>query len=340
MSNEAVLDAAVQEAAQVATGVLREIPLSSIVENPVALRNVDTESEEFIGLAESIKTHGVLNPILVRPIVSDQPGVEKFGLIDGLQRFTASQLAGRQTISAKVLEMSDADVLEAQILTNVHRVETKPVEYSKQLLRVLGQNPSMTLAQLADRLSKSSAWLEQRLGLVGLIPELATLTDEGKISLPNAYVLAKLPSDEQANHIEEAQTSPSQDFLPKINARIKEIREAKRQGRAANPPTFTPVPRLQKVTDLKAEVESPSVGPALIAKTGTSSVTDAFKLGVLWALKLDPVSVEEAKNKFDAQAKEAAEKKLRRDEEKKKKLLEKQAQQDADVKKKLAELSV
>jgi ParB/RepB/Spo0J family partition protein len=319
-------------------GELREINLDQIVENPVALRSVDVEAEDFVGLAESVKARGVLTPILIRPIPSETPGVEKFGLINGLQRFTAAKLAGLTSIPAKIVSMNDADVLEAQILTNVHTVETKPVEYSKQLLRILGQNPTMTISALAARLNKSPQWLESRLYLNGLTPELATLVDENKISLPNAYVLAKLPVEEQNQYVEEAQTAPSQEFLPKINARIKEIREAKRQGRAANPPSFTPVPRLQKMSELKAEVDSPTVGPQLIAATNTTSPVDAFKLGVLWALRLDPKSLEEAKSKFDSQLKEQEEKRVRREQEKKAKLIEKAEKNKADLEAQLSKI--
>lgn len=301
---------------------LKEIKLSDIRENPVALRSVARQSESFQQLVDSIKERGVLNPILVREKRDEETNETYYGLIDGLQRFSASADAGRDTISAKVVNMSDAEALEAQIITNVHRVETKPVEYSRQLIRILSGNPTMTISNLASKLAKSPTWVSERLGLVKLEEGVAKLVDEGKINLSNAYALAKLPVEEQVNFVDRAITMTPQEFVPQVNGRVKEVREAKKQGRDTTKAEFAPVAHLQKLADIKSEYDSGVVAAALVERANATTPEEGFKLGVAWVLHMDPVSVElqkqadeerkqretEArdKRKAEAQAKRAA----------------------------------
>lgn len=311
---------------------LKEIKLSDIHENPVALRAVNRSLESFQGLVDSIKEKGVLNPILVRELKNEETGDTYYGLIDGLQRFSASQDAGRETIPAKVVSMTDAEVLEAQVITNVHRVETKPVEYSKQLIRILSGNPTMTISDLAKKLAKSLTWVSERLGLVKLGDEIAKLVDANTINLSNAYALAKLPEEEQANFVDRAITMTPQEFVPQVNNRVKEIREAKRQGRDATKAEFVPMPHLQKLSDIKAEFQEGTIAESLIAKTGITDPVEAFKLGVAWTLHMDPVSQEVAKTENEARVKAEAEAKERRKEEARKKRADAAAAAQAEVK--------
>lgn len=305
---------------------LLHIPLAKIRENPVALRTVNRTTEEYTGLVDSIRKNGVLNPILVREVLDPDTNEKVYGLVDGLHRFTASQDAGKDTIPAQVTSLEDAEVLEAQVLANVHKVETRPVEYSKQLVRILAQNPLMPLAELATRLSKSPAWLNERLGLVKLEPNIAGLVDEGKINLSNAYALAKLPTEEQPNFLDRAMTMSPQEFVPTANARIKEIRDAKRQGRAATPGEFTPVPHLRKVSELKEEMDQKNVGGVLVRELGVHDPIEAFNLGVKWALHMDPASIQAAKEKDAQRRKELEEASAKRKQER----LEKQQKEAAD----------
>lgn len=311
---------------------LKEIKLLDIHENPVALRAVNRSLESFQGLVDSIKEKGVLNPILVRELKNDETGDTYYGLIDGLQRFSASQDAGRETIPAKVVSMTDAEVLEAQVITNVHRVETKPVEYSKQLIRILSGNPTMTISDLAKKLAKSLTWVSERLGLVKLNDEIAKLVDANTINLSNAYALAKLPEDEQTNFVDRAITMTPQEFVPQVNNRVKEIREAKRQGRDATKAEFTPMPHLQKLAAIKDEYESGAIAESLIVQTGITDPVEAFKLGVAWTLHMDPVSQEVAKTENEARVAAEAAAKEKRKEEARRKRADAAAAAQAEVK--------
>lgn len=291
---------------------LKEIPLAEIRENPVALRSIDKTAEGYAGLVDSIREKGVLNPIVVREVRNDDGSIV-YGLVDGLQRYTASQDAGRATIPAQVVALNDAEVLEAQVIANVHRVVTKPFQYSKQLMRILAGNPTMTIAELATRLSMSPSWLSDRLGLVKLAPELAELVDAGTINLSNAYAIAKLPPEEQVNFIDRAITMLPQEFVPNVNQRAKEIRDARRQGRSPEKQGFVAIPHAQKIGDLKLEYEAPTIGPALIAETNARTPLDGWRLALSWALHMDPRSIEVARQRHEErEAAEAAEKEKQR----------------------------
>lgn len=297
---------------------LKNIPLASIRENPVALRSVNKQDVNYQELVESIRSKGVLNAILVREVRDSGSGEIFYGLVDGLQRYSASQDAGRADIPAQVVSLTDAEVLEAQVITNVHRIETKPVEYSRQLIRILSGNPTMTLADLAVKLAKSPAWVNDRLSLNKLDKSIAELVDEGKINLSNAYALAKLPEDEQKSFVDRAMTMQPQEFVPTVNARVKEIRDAKRQGRDPSKTEFTAVPHLQKLGAIKDEWDNPTILPALIAETGATEPEEIAKLTLAWVLHMDPLSIaaakaEDEKRKAELEAAKEKRKKERED---------------------------
>lgn len=286
---------------------LLNIPLKSIRENPVALRSVNTQSDDFAGLVASIRARGVLNAISVRRI-SSPDGQELYGLVDGLHRYTASMDVGLDTIPASVLDMNDAETMEAQLIANAHKIETKPVEYSKHLQRILAGNPLMTMAELAGKLAKSSAWLTERLGMLKLAEAVAKLVDEGKINLTNGYALAKLPPEEQPDFVDRAITMTPTEFVPTVLARKKEIDTAKRQGREAKPAEFVPIAHLQKLAEIKTEYEQAPNAERIVRIAGAKTPADGFRAALAWVLHLDSESVEFAKQKYAAQ-KAAQEKK-------------------------------
>lgn len=300
------------------------ISVERIRTNPAALREVVRNSEKFLELVESVRKNGVLQPILVRELADpENPSQVIYGLIDGLHRYTAAKEAGLETIDAKITSMDEGQVEEAQIIANIHRIETKPVEYSKGLLRVLQRNPLMTESELATTLSKSPAWLKERLNLVKLTDGLQELVDSNKIGLANAYALAKLPPEEQMAFADRAQTMAPNQFIPLANGRAKEVRDAAKQGRQASEAGFTPVAHLRKMAEIKSEVDNPTMAAILVAKNGVKTSAEAFTLALKWAVHMDPDSVEVQRVEDDARKAAAAEAKAKAEDERRKKKLEK-----------------
>jgi len=319
---------------------LEVIALDKVRENPVALRTVNRQSEEYQGLVASIQEKGFLGAITVRKKVNEESGDEFFELVDGLHRFSAAKDAGLSEINVDVVDLNEDQVLEAQIMQNIHKVETRPIEYTQQLKRILSRNPLMTEAELAQKLGKSAQWVKERLNLTKITNEvIQNLINEGKIGLANAYALAKLPPEEMADFVDRAQTMAPDEFVPAVQSRVKEIREAKRKGQDATPQEFVPVAFLQKLKAIKDELDAGAAADSLIAATGVNTAKDGFLLGIKWVLHLDPKSVEDQKAKDEARKAERAEAKKKREAEKAKKKAEaaaKKAEEAAEAAKKLA----
>ena len=158
------------------------------------------------------------------------------------------------------------------------------------------------------------------MNLVKLKDSVQKLVDDGTIKLANAYSLAKLPEEEQEEFAERAATLSPAQFLPIVNGRAKELRDAARQGREAKPEGFVPVAHLRSVATLKEEVNTAAYARAMVAKHGITSPADAFVFALKWALNLDPDSVEVQKaedEKRRAKRAEASEKAKAEREEKK-----------------------
>lgn len=275
------------------TTQLKHLNLSDIYEPEEALRKVDRDSEAYLGLVESIRLKGVMTPISVREL-QDEEGKTVYGLVDGLQRLNASRDAGKESIPCHVIDVEEGQLLESQIIANVHKIETKPVEYSKAILKIIEGNPLLTRAELANSLAKTESWLSERLGLLKLTEEIGKLVDEGEIKLSNAYALAKLPPEEQADFVERAMVMPPQQFTPTVNARVKELRDAKRKGKDAKPEEFQPIPILRSRADILSELEHRQLCAGLIQGLNAE---ESFLMALKWCLNLDPQSAEMQKAK-------------------------------------------
>jgi len=294
---------------------LQEIELNKIEESESALRQVDRTSEKYIGLVDSIKQMGVLNPINVRAHPTKEG---HYILIDGAHRFNGAKDAGLTSIGAQILTMDEMKVNLAQIVANIHKIETAHFQYSKQLMRILAQDPLLTSSQLAVKLGKSPAWLNDRLSLVKLPEDVGKLVDEGKIPLSNGYVLAKLATQdptEVAAYLDRAITEDPRNFVQVVQNRIKELRDSKRQGRDASK-EWRPTSHVRKKSETEATIANPQ---NVASKLGVKSVED-FVLGLQYAIHLDPISVDQARAKEEARkAQEKAESERRKTEREAKK---------------------
>lgn len=289
-------------------GKLKTIAIASIRPNPVALRTVNKESEDYLGLVDSIKL-GWRGAISVRERKDETSGAPFYELIDGLHRYSAAIDAGLEEIGVDINNLDDDQVLEAQILMNIHKVETKPMEYSAQLRRILARNSSMTESELATKLGKSKIWIAERLNLNKIDnPTIKGLIDEGKIPLANAYLLSRLDAPGQAEFTDRAMTMGTEQFGGLVNDRVKAIKEAKRKGDDTPQAEFKPVPFMQKSAVLKDELSKLACGKELIAKIKPKTSEEVWALAIQWLFHMDPLSIQEqiAKDKERRDAAAAA----------------------------------
>lgn len=316
------------------SGTTAVVPISDIRPNPVAIRSVDRESEDYIQLRDSIAdpSIGILNPINVRERQEDVEGtvVTFYEIIDGLHRYTAASEVGLSEIPVLVKNLDETEAHLAQIIGNAMRVETKPVQYTKHLQRIISANPTWTMVDLANRVHRSPTWLSQRFNLLKLEQQVQALVDEGKIAVSNAVVLAKLPHEEQMNYIDGAMSMPTTEFGPLVTTRLKEIKETEKKGKEASKPEFQPTVRLRKKTDIEAELQSRTVVSSLVADCDTKE--EAAYLALQWVLNLDPVSVQVQEAAWNERRQRIEEEKAKRKAEREEKKAKEAAEAAAKAK--------
>lgn len=308
---------------------LRVIPLNQVRENEVALRSVNHDSEQFLELCDSIRNKGILNSLSVREKTDVETGESYYELVDGLHRFSAAKEVGLEEIPVQIYDMDDADVLDAQIIANVQRVETKPSEYTKQLLRILSMNPLMTETELASRLNKSPYWIKNRLALSNIKNQKVNeLIDNNNIPLTVAYNLARLPDDEQVNFLEQAQTGQPDIVIGNINSRLKEIKDSRRKGQGTPEQEFQPVAHQRSMKDIKTEINERNVIAEVLAAedADTPEARKGFLIGLRWTIHRDVISEQEQREKFEDRQRKKAEQDARKKAERERKKAEKEAE--------------
>jgi len=285
-------------------GTRKDIPLSQISVPEYALREAQIDSPEFLRMKDSMAKIGLLFNVVVKKLPTSTPENPLYGLIDGLQRFTAAKMLGWKDIPVVVVDADEAMIAELQIIANAVKVTTTPAQFSTQLRRILNSNPNLSQDELATRLSMSVGWLKDRLSLNNLSEKAATLVDDNKIQLSKAFVLAKLPKQFQDEFLEEAVDNSYPEFSGKVDARLKEIRAANRTGQKVGEREFVAVPHMRKLSEIQPiiEGENASVVDLIINQTQPATIKDAVMDTLKWVAQLDPATIEEKKKK-DAQLK-------------------------------------
>ncbi|MCK7627195.1 ParB/RepB/Spo0J family partition protein [Streptomyces sp. RS10V-4] len=173
------------------------LKMRQIRRNPNQPRETFNE-EALTELADSIKEHGLLQPIVVRKV--EEGGYE---LVAGERRFRANELAGNITIETKILltegdaEISDMESFKKAMAENLNREDMLPLEEARGFKKVLDEEEDATVASVAKTFSKSVQYVNQRLTLLALRPEIQTAVDLGHIGTQAAVQIAALSRDNQ-----------------------------------------------------------------------------------------------------------------------------------------------
>lgn len=136
-------------------------------------------------LVDSIREHGVIQPILVRPIG------DHYEIIAGERRWRAAQMAGLQSLPALVREIEDIQAAEISLVENLQREDLSPIEEA-QAFRNLVQHYRYTQEQVAARVGKSRAYIANTIRLLNLSPEIIEMIEQKKISPGHARALLSL----------------------------------------------------------------------------------------------------------------------------------------------------
>jgi len=170
-------------AARTPTAV-RDIPLEKVIPNPGQPR-MTWHEDTLAELAASIREHGVLQPILVRP------SGDEYEIIAGERRWRASKLAGKETIPAIVERFDDATALEIALIENLQREDLSPLDEAviyKKMTDELGYS----IRNLATKLSKDKGYVENRLRLASAPDDVRDMVAQRYDTLSAAYELMKL----------------------------------------------------------------------------------------------------------------------------------------------------
>lgn len=161
-----------------------ELDLNDILPNRFQPR-IKFHEESITELAESIKEHGVIQPIVVRPLG------DRYEIIAGERRYKASVLAGKETIPAIVTELNDKDSAEVALIENVQRQDLTPIEEAISYNKILDMG-YLTQEELALKLGKTQSTIANKLRLLKLDDEVQEALLESKISERHARSLLKL----------------------------------------------------------------------------------------------------------------------------------------------------
>jgi ParB family chromosome partitioning protein len=192
---------------------VRHVPIDRIEPNPENPRLLFEESA-LAELASSIREHGVLQPILVRPA-----GRDHYQLVAGERRWRAASLAGLLTVPALIEELDDDAALEIAMIENLQREDLSPLEEANMYEKMVTEH-GYSIRKLAQKLGKDKGYLENRLRLADAPEEIRALVSVRKDTISHAYELMKVQDPKKRKRLA-AQVASGQLSLVKLRERIE-----------------------------------------------------------------------------------------------------------------------
>ena len=165
------------------------IPLTDIDPNFEQPRK-NFDEDALNELAESIKLHGVIQPIVVVPVG------RRFMIIAGERRFRASKIAGKTSIPAVIRHYTSQQIKEISLIENLQREDLSPIEAARAI-KVLMNEFNMTQEMAADRIGKSRSAVANTLRLLTLSEDVIALIENGRLSAGHARTLVVVPQQSQ-----------------------------------------------------------------------------------------------------------------------------------------------
>jgi ParB family chromosome partitioning protein len=161
------------------------VPVESIERNPYQPRK-NFDDDELASLSASIRTHGVLQPLVVRQVG------ERYQLVAGERRLRAARAAGLESVPVAVVDFNDQQILEAALVENIQRTDLNPIEKAQGFKDYLTRY-RITHEQLATRLGLGRATITNLVALLELPAELQDAVRVGQLSTGHAKILKGIP---------------------------------------------------------------------------------------------------------------------------------------------------
>jgi ParB family chromosome partitioning protein len=230
-------------------GVMRHVAIAEISPNQFQPRR-EFDEAALTELATSIRTLGVVQPVVVRRVSNRKPGDTPYELIAGERRWRAAQVAGLITIPAVVRDASDREAASMAIAENVQRAELNPIEVGAALSRLNAQF-HMSHSDIAAEIGLERPTVGNLIRLLELPEAIRTLVATGKISKGHAKVLLAIESDASAR-------TPDQDRRVILARKCAEqgwsIRKLEEEAKRANTPTHALHVEVKPVTRFDANL--------------------------------------------------------------------------------------
>ncbi len=173
--------------------VVRQIPLVQIGANPDQPRKTFTESE-LADLTASIREKGVLQPIILRPVIGRE---YKYEIVAGERRFRASHLAGLSEIPALVKNLNDDNAMEIALIENVQRENLNPIEEGAAYKNIM-EKCGYSMADVSRLIGKSESYIRNTMRLNSDLPEsVKNMVRSGELSASHARTIAVSENPEE-----------------------------------------------------------------------------------------------------------------------------------------------
>lgn len=173
-----------------------QLPLAPLLDSPLNPRQRYDEVR-LDELAQSIRQHGILEPLIVRPVQDD------FEVVAGHRRKRAALRAGLQVVPCLLRQLTDVQVLEISVIENGQRENIHPLDEADGYRRLMAADPAYTVEVIAAKVGKSAAYIYRRLKLLQLCPEAREAFDKGEITAAHAERLARLTVAQQQEALPE-----------------------------------------------------------------------------------------------------------------------------------------
>ena len=185
------------------------IKIDELRSNPYQPRKVFDE-EALKELSESIKQHGVFQPIIVKR------SIRGYEIIAGERRVKASRMAGLTTVPAIVRDFDDTEMMEIALLENLQREDLNPFEEANAYIKIM-EAKNLTHEELAKVLGKSQSYITNTVGLLRLPENIRELVINGKLSMTHARILSKMSDISTINMLA--------DRIVKENLSVRDLEE-------------------------------------------------------------------------------------------------------------------
>jgi ParB family chromosome partitioning protein len=170
----------------------RNLPLAVLTESTTNPRHI-FEDAALKELAESIRTQGILSPLLVRPTTG-----QSFEIVAGARRYRAAQMAEATTVPVRIVNLTDAEAMEAALVENLIRADVHPMEEAQGFHALLMlEEPKYSIEQIGAKVGKPPAYIAARTRLTELTALAVTAFYAEEIGVGHALLLAKLQPAQQ-----------------------------------------------------------------------------------------------------------------------------------------------